>query len=86
MNAKLEILDKELNNKEEEIVMVMSLYKEVLALKEQVRYLRERGASSASIRMQRSNGNGFNTSGTAAGLLSKLLRQIQHFQTHYKKN
>ncbi|KAF2888035.1 hypothetical protein ILUMI_18138 [Ignelater luminosus] len=49
MLKEVEQMEKALNKKEEEINMVMSLYTEVLALKDQVKRLRERTHSQASI-------------------------------------
>ncbi|XP_063920268.1 uncharacterized protein LOC135135193 isoform X2 [Zophobas morio] len=81
----LETLDKELNSKEEEIIMVMSLYKEVLALKQQVKTLKERTSrENVSIKSQQTKFNGCKNIATAQ-LLNKLLQRVQHFQTHYKK-
>ncbi|XP_068911303.1 uncharacterized protein [Tenebrio molitor] len=82
----LEILDKELNHKEEEIVMVMTLYKEVLALKQQVKSLKDRTSKeNISVKSQPPKFNGYNNV-TTAGLLNKLLQRVQHFQTHYKRH
>lgn len=47
----LERMDKELSHKEEEITMVMTLYKEVTSLKEQVKSLKQR-ASQCNIPQQ----------------------------------
>lgn len=81
----LEKLDKELNSKEEEIVMVMSLYKEVLALKQQVKTLKSRASrENLSIKTDVSKFANINNAATA-GLLNQLLQRVQHFQTHYKK-
>lgn len=81
----LEKLDSELNSKEEEIVMVMSLYKEVLALKQQVKSLKELASKdNISIRSQTSRFSTCNNMATA-GLLNKLLQRVHYFQTHYRR-
>lgn len=78
----LEQMERCLSNKEEEITMVMSLYKEVLALKQQVKCLKEKASmASLSINMQqpycmqqaRHDPN-------SAVHLTKFLRQIQMYQ------
>ncbi|XP_064214651.1 uncharacterized protein LOC103313194 isoform X2 [Tribolium castaneum] len=80
----LEKLDNELNSKEEEIVMVMTLYKEVLALKQQVKTLKERASKeSVSIHSQVPKIGGKNME--TAGLLNKLLQRLHYYQSHYKK-
>lgn len=86
MIQELEKLEKNLNNKENEINMVMNLYKEVTMLKEQVKTLKVK-ASTGSV-------SGMNNSQTQQVRkerdqntvlhLTKLLRQIQHYQGLYK--
>lgn len=79
-------MEKDLNNKEEEITMVMALYKEVVALKEQVKTLKEK-ASQASVPVvpsQSSRYRDFKDPHTAVHL-TKLLRQIQNYQENYRK-
>ncbi|XP_044254088.1 uncharacterized protein LOC123004745 [Tribolium madens] len=81
----LEKLDNELNSKEEEIVMVMTLYKEVLALKQQVKTLKER-ASKESVSMHNQVPKIGGKNMETAGLLNKLLQRLHYYQTHYKKH
>lgn len=84
----LEGLENELNKKEEEITMVMTLYKEVLALKQQIKTLKQR-ASQASVALPEVNETASNFSNynnpQAALHLTKLLRQIQNYQMRYKR-
>ncbi|GLV33872.1 hypothetical protein CBL_11244 [Carabus blaptoides fortunei] len=80
----LEKLEKELQNKEDEITMVMTLYKEVMALKQQVRVLKKRASQSTVVvsplhRHTRDYGERH-----AAGHLTTLLRHIQQFQGSLK--
>lgn len=78
----LETIEAELTKKEEEINMVVALYKEVAALKEQVKSLRKR-ASQSTIG---ANKPVEAMSGSKAALhLTKLLRQIQNIQSHCGK-
>ncbi|GJQ83241.1 hypothetical protein Trydic_g8839 [Trypoxylus dichotomus] len=85
----LEQMERCLNNKEEEINMVMTLYKEVVALKRQVKQLKER-ASMASLTLNAQQQypqhyqtmqpyRNYNDTHTAVHL-TKLLRQIQMYQ------
>lgn len=85
----LERLEVELNKKEEEITMVMTLYKEVLALKQQIQQLRDKRSQSSlpsketketKIKFKEYNNP------EAAFHLTKLLKQIQHYQSRYKSN
>lgn len=78
----MEGIEKELTNKEEEINMVVSLYKEVAALKEQVKTLKKR-ASQSSVALNPKPIPNMNSS-QAALHLTKLLRQIQNIQTQCK--
>lgn len=68
--------------------MVMTLYKEVLALKQQIKCLKQR-ASQASVaihEVKETSSNFSNYSNPKAALhLTKLLRQIQTYQMRYKK-
>lgn len=75
----LENIEKELTKKEEEINMVVALYKEVAALKEQVKTLKKR-ASQSSIGLNKPVQ--IATSSKTALHLTKLLRQIQHIHSH----
>lgn len=78
-----------LNNKEEEINMVMTLYKEVMALKKQVKNLKEKASmASLSLSVQQQlppqyhpvqQYRYYNDTHTAVHL-TKLLRQIQMYQ------
>ncbi|KAJ8967735.1 hypothetical protein NQ317_009797, partial [Molorchus minor] len=85
----LEAMETELNKKEEEITMVMALYKEVLALKQQIKNLKAR-ASQASINIQDQKESSVKfkeyNNPQAAFHLTKLLRQIQHYQLRYKND
>ncbi|KAJ8959437.1 hypothetical protein NQ318_022129, partial [Aromia moschata] len=84
----LESMETELNKKEEEITMVMALYKEVLALKQQIKTLKQR-ASQASLNVNDPKDSSAKfkeyNNPQAAFHLTKLLRQIQHYQLRYKK-
>lgn len=83
MLNELEQMEKALNKKEEEINMVMSLYTEVLALKDQVKRLRERTHSQASIILTKNPSKATEYKEPKAVLhLTQLLRQIQNYQTH----
>lgn len=85
----LEQMERCLNNKEEEITMVMTLYKEVVALKKQVKTLREKASvASLSLSVQQQYPQhlqqvppyrAYNDTHTAVHL-TKLLRQIQMYQ------
>lgn len=77
----LEKMEKDLNTKEEEITMVVSLYNEVSALKAQVSNLKKR--SSQSTVDQKSLIKGYQDP-EAAVHLTKLLKQIKSYQLHYK--
>ncbi|CAH0545787.1 unnamed protein product [Brassicogethes aeneus] len=79
----LQQLDVDLTAKEEEITMVMSLYKEVLALKQQVQTLKQK-SSVASVGVAPKMADYNNPK--AAFHLTKLLKQIQLYQSHYKKD
>lgn len=80
----LESIEKELTNKEEEINMVVALYKEVSALKEQVKTLKKRASQSSVALNPRPTVQTMNNS-QAALHLTKLLRQIQSIQTQCNK-
>lgn len=84
----LELLENELNKKEEEITMVMTLYKEVLALKQQIKCLKQK-TSQASMtvpEVKEIPSNFSNYSNPKAAMhLTKLLRQIQTYQMRYKQ-
>lgn len=84
----LEQMERCLNNKEEEITMVMTLYKEVMALKKQVRNLKEKASMASLSFVQQQFPQQFqpslahrhyNDTHTAIHL-TKLLRQIQMYQ------
>lgn len=79
----LEKMEKELNNKEEEITMVISLYKEVSALKEQVKNLKQRTSQSTVGGNQKASTKTYSEP-DAAVHLTKLLRQIKNYQSQYK--
>lgn len=81
----LESIEKELTNKEEEINMVVALYKEVSALKEQVKTLKKR-ASQSSVALNPKPAVQPMNSSQAALHLTKLLRQIQSIQTQCNKS
>lgn len=79
----MEKLENKLTNKENEITMVMELYKEVTTLKEQVKTLKEKasaGSIAGSTKTQPRREREQNT----VLHLTKLLRQIQHYQGLYK--
>ncbi|XP_018330478.1 uncharacterized protein LOC108740605 [Agrilus planipennis] len=77
----LDNMEKGLNNKEEEIQIVMALYKEVLALKEQVRKLKQRStATVVSYYPPKIPGV---KDQNAIIHLTKLLKQIQSYQRYY---
>lgn len=82
----LEKMEADLGRKEEEITMVMSLYKEVIALKQQIKSLKEKAsqssvnANSSDLKFKEYNNP------QAAFHLTKLLRQIQHYQLRYKRD
>lgn len=76
----LEKMEKDLNNKEEEITMVISLYKEVSALKEQVKNLKQRSQSTLTAYPKSKT----YSDPQAAVHLTKLLRQIQNYQSQCK--
>lgn len=76
----LEKMEKDLNNKEEEITMVISLYKEVSALKEQVKNLKQQSQSTVTVIPKSKPSN----DSQAAVHLTKLLRQIQNYQSQCK--
>ncbi|KAH1003556.1 uncharacterized protein LOC109544910 isoform X1 [Dendroctonus ponderosae] len=85
----LERLEVELNKKEEEITMVMTLYKEVLALKQQIQQLRDkRSESSLPSKATKETKIKFKeyNNPEAAFHLTKLLKQIQHYQSRYRSN
>lgn len=79
----LEAMEKELNSKEEEISVVISLYKEVLALKEQLKTLKEK-TSVLSMSQSKTVSQSKNEP-TVTLRLTKLLRQVQHFQGMLKQ-
>ncbi|XP_069688890.1 uncharacterized protein [Periplaneta americana] len=82
----LEAMETELQAKEDEITVVMALYKEVISLKEQVRALRKR-ASSANFTNQttRIRPHHITVRPPTVGVrLTKLLRVIQQFQDELK--
>ncbi|KAJ8919992.1 hypothetical protein NQ315_006522 [Exocentrus adspersus] len=81
----LEKMEAELTKKEEEITMVMTLYKEVIALKQQIKSLKEK-TSQASVNANPSNFKFKEYNNPQAAFhLTKLLRQIQHYQMRYKR-
>lgn len=85
----LEKLEVELTKKEEEITMVMTLYKEVLALKQQIKQLKEKRSQSSLVSKElqetKSKFKEYKNP-EAAFHLTKLLKQIQHYQMRYKSN
>lgn len=83
MLKELEKMEMELNNKEEEINMVLNLYKEITALKDQVRVLKKK-ASAVSMRIPGGTEKQQYPEPVTAIHLSKLLRGVQNFQQHYK--
>lgn len=68
--------------------MVMTLYKEVLALKQQIKCLKEKASqasvTSHEVKETASNFSNYNNP-QAAMHLTKLLTQIQMYQMRYKK-
>ncbi|CAH1105381.1 unnamed protein product [Psylliodes chrysocephalus] len=84
------VLEEELNKKEEEITMVMTLCKEVMALKQQVKSLKK--ISSQCSVSQESRGTPTSATFTdysnpqAAFHLTKLLKQIQTYHVRYKND
>lgn len=85
----LEKLEVELTKKEEEITMVMTLYKEVLALKQQIKQLKEKRSQSSLVskELQETKGKFKEYKNPEAAFhLTKLLKQIQHYQMRYKSN
>lgn len=68
--------------------MVMTLYKEVLALKQQIKCLKQKTSQSSvtapEVKETASNFSTYNNP-RAALHLTKLLRQIQMYQMRYKK-
>lgn len=83
---KVENLEKKLNAKEEEIKMVITLRKEVLALKEQVKVLKERSSKETISLVQQQRLAVAENGGVTTGLLNKVLREIQHLHSHYKRS
>ncbi|XP_045463348.1 uncharacterized protein LOC123673011 [Harmonia axyridis] len=77
----LQELEEQLNKKEEEITIVMSLYKEVLALKQQVKTLTRSSAEINAYRQPRHD----DYSAKPAKHITKLLQQIQQ-QNIYHRN
>lgn len=73
-------MEKILQNKEDEITMVMSLYSEVTALKQQVRVLKKRASQSTVLVSPYAQRQREYKDLNAAGHLTKLLRHIQQFQ------
>lgn len=87
--TELEKLEKELNNKEQEITMVMTLYKEVMALKQQLKKLQQPSTATCPASLTPSNTHqkiGEYTNSKTAFHLTKLLKQIQQYQINYKKD
>ncbi|XP_044766479.1 uncharacterized protein LOC123322595 [Coccinella septempunctata] len=76
----LQELESQLNKKEEEITIVMTLYKEVLALKQQVKELTRRSAENNAFRQYRPE----DYSSKTAQHITKLLQQIQQYHTYYR--
>lgn len=76
----LQELEAQLNKKEEEITIVMSLYKEVIALKQQVKALTRYSAESNAYRQHRPD----DYSSRPAQHITKLLQQIQQYHTYYR--
>ncbi|XP_031355881.1 uncharacterized protein LOC116180163 isoform X2 [Photinus pyralis] len=77
----LEEMDTQLNQKEEEIKMVMSLCTEVMALKDQVKKLKERASCEALSECKASDPK---KEPNAALHLTQLLRQIQNYQKQFQ--
>lgn len=75
----LEKLEKELNNKEQEITMVMTLYKELMALKEQMKKLQQPPTTTSHQKISEYANN------KTTFHLTKLLKEIQRYQINYKK-
>ncbi|XP_050508674.1 uncharacterized protein LOC126885912 isoform X1 [Diabrotica virgifera virgifera] len=84
----LESLEAELTKKEEEINMVMTLCKEVMALKQQIKNLKQHNSQSAFPQERQDGGTTSNFNDfknpQAAFHLTKLLKQIQTYQKKYK--
>ncbi|CAG9855588.1 unnamed protein product [Phyllotreta striolata] len=86
----MEHLEVELNKKEEEIMMVMTLCKEIMALKNQIKSLKKAPSHSSVA----PDAKGTPTSATftdycnpqAAFHLTKLLKQIKTYQMRYKND
>ncbi|KAK9885846.1 hypothetical protein WA026_013725 [Henosepilachna vigintioctopunctata] len=77
----LEELEEQLNKKEEEINIVMSLYKEVVTLKQQVRNLKKFGSAMSNTPKRRRSED--YTSKTAQHI-TKLLQQIHYHRVYHK--
>lgn len=77
----LEEMDTQLNQKEEEIKMVMSLCTEVMALKDQVKKLKERASCEALTECKPMDSK---REPNAALHLTQLLRQIQNYQKQFQ--
>ncbi|XP_019881180.2 uncharacterized protein LOC109609007 isoform X2 [Aethina tumida] len=84
MIKEMEKLDNDLNAKEAEITTVMDLYKEVLALKQQIKSLKQK-MSDGNISHTASRLAEY-TNPKAAFHLTKLLKQIQLYQSQYKRD
>lgn len=80
----IENMETILQNKEDEITMVMSLYKEVLSLKQQVKVLKKRASQSTVVVNPFTSRQREYKEMNAAGHLTKLLRHIQQFQGSLK--
>ncbi|XP_072390852.1 uncharacterized protein [Diabrotica undecimpunctata] len=84
----LESLEAELTKKEEEINMVMTLCKEVMALKQQIKNLKQHNSQSTFPQERQDGGTSSNFNDfknpQAAFHLTKLLKQIQTYQKKYK--
>ncbi|XP_066260195.1 uncharacterized protein [Euwallacea similis] len=87
---KLGRLEEELNEKEEAITLEITLYKELLALKQEVKQLKEERSQSSLLSREHNQNTEIRykkyKNPEAAFLLTKLLKQIQHCQMIYKSS
>nr|CAD7448713.1 unnamed protein product [Timema bartmani] len=88
----LEALEEELNAKEEEIRLAMSLYQEMTSLKGRVKSLREKTSNTSTAANNNNNDAAFPPScrgpevyATATVRLTRLLRTVQRFQGRLRK-
>ena len=83
----LEDMESSLNNKEEEIKMVISLYREVAALKQQIKTLKLR-TSMVSVSLEKhptQSKFGEDVNPNTATHLTKLLKRIRMYQEDYSE-